>query len=98
MDVPRTRRAEQSEATRGALVAAARDLFSEHGYGAVGTEQIVAAARLTRGALYYHFEDKRDLFRAVFAVVDGELVQGIAEKALAEEDPWRRLVVGCETF
>jgi AcrR family transcriptional regulator len=98
MDVPRTRRAEQSEATRGALVQAARPLFAEHGYGQVGTEQIVAAARMTRGALYYHFEDKRDLFRAVFAAADGDLVQRVAERALAEEDPWQRLLVGCEAF
>src|SRR3954467_12471209 len=98
MDRMKTRRAEQAEGTRSALIEAARPLFAERGFADVATEQIVAAARLTRGALYYHFEDKRDLFRAVFAVVDGELVQGIADKALAEEDPWQRLVVGCETF
>jgi AcrR family transcriptional regulator len=98
MDTPRTRRAELAEATRGALIAAARPLFAERGYADVATEQIVAAARVTRGALYYHFEDKRDLFRAVFAEADRDLVQGIAERALAEEDPWQRLVVGCEAF
>ena len=98
MDVPRTRRAEQSEATRGALVDAARALFAEHGYGQVGTEQIVDAARLTRGALYYHFEDKRDLFRAVFTAADADLVKGIADVAFAEEDPWQRLVKGCDAF
>ncbi|MEA2480167.1 MAG: hypothetical protein QOJ07_2089 [Thermoleophilaceae bacterium] len=98
MDSPRTRRDEQRENTRSALIAAARPLFAERGYGAVGTEQIVAAARLTRGALYYHFEDKRDLFRAVFEVTDRELVEGVARSALAEEDPWQRLVVGCEAF
>jgi AcrR family transcriptional regulator len=98
MDAPRTRRAEQSETTRGALVDAARGLFAEHGYGQVGTEQIVAAARLTRGALYYHFEDKRDLFRAVFTAADADLVKGIADRAFAEEDPWQRLVAGCDAF
>src|ERR1700755_1724273 len=98
MDTPMTRRAEQAESTRGALVDAARGLFAEHGYGQVGTEQIVAAARVTRGALYYHFEDKRALFRAVFMAADADLVKGIADKAFAEEDPWQRLVSGCDAF
>ena len=98
MDRMRTRRAEQAEGTRAALVAAARGLFADRGYAGVGNEEIVAAARVTRGALYYHFEDKRDLFRAVFAEVDRELVEGVARVALAEGDPWRRLVAGCDAF
>lgn len=98
MDRMKTRRAEQAEGTRAALIDAARPLFAERGYAAVGTEQIVAAARVTRGALYYHFEDKRDLFRAVFAVVDQELVEDVARVALAEADVWQRLLAGCEAF
>jgi len=98
MDRVRTRRAEQAEGTRAALIDAARPLFSERGYAAVGTEEIVAAARVTRGALYYHFEDKRDLFRAVYAVVDRELIQGVAQVALQQEDPWLRLLAGCDAF
>src|SRR3712207_6233412 len=98
MDRLNTRRAEQAEGTRAALVEAARNLFAERGYAAVGTEEIVAAARVTRGALYYHFSDKRDLFRTVFAEVDRELVEGVARVALEETDPWRSLVAGCDAF
>lgn len=98
MDRMKTRRAEQAEGTRAALIDAARPLFSERGYAAVGTEEIVAAARVTRGALYYHFEDKRDLFRAVYAVVDQELVEGVARVALEQADPWQRLIAGCDAF
>ena len=98
MDRMRTRRAEQAEGTRAALIDAARPLFAERGYADVGTEEIVAAARVTRGALYYHFEDKRDLFRAVYAVVDRELVEGVARVAVAEPDPWIRLMAGCDAF
>ena len=98
MDRMKTRRAEQAEGTRAALIDAARPLFAERGYAAVGTEQIVAAARVTRGALYYHFEDKRDLFRAVYAEVDRELVEGVARVALAEPDPWQRMIAGFDAF
>src|SRR3954451_489764 len=98
MDRMKTRRAEQAEGTRSALIEAARPLFAERGYSDVATEEIVAAARVTRGALYYHFEDKRDLFRAVYAEVDRELVEGIARVALAESDPWQRLIAGFDAF
>src|SRR3954451_3438672 len=98
MDRMKTRRAEQAEGTRSALIEAARPLFAERGYSDVATEEIVAAARVTRGALYYHFEDKRDLFRAVYAEVDRELVEGIARVALEESDPWQRLIAGCDAF
>ena len=98
MDRMRTRRAEQAEGTRAALIEAARPLFAVRGYADVATEEIVAAARVTRGALYYHFEDKRDLFRAVYAEVDRELVEGVATVAVAEPDPWLRLMAGCDAF
>src|SRR3954454_5770636 len=98
MDRMKTRRAEQAEGTRAALIEAAPPLFSERGYAGVATEEIVAAARVTRGALYYHFEDKRDLFRAVYAEVDRELVEGVAQVAFDESDPWRQLIAGCDAF
>jgi AcrR family transcriptional regulator len=95
---PRTRKAEQAEATRSALVAAGRELFGERGYAAVSTEEVVSQARVTRGALYHHFRDKRDLFKTVFEEVDHELVEHVAHAALAETDPWRRLLVACDAF
>jgi len=67
--------AERAEATREALIAAARRLFVEKGYFATGTEEIVTAAGAgTRGALYHHFADKRALFLAVFERVEEDLI------------------------
>jgi AcrR family transcriptional regulator len=82
MNVTRKTQAERSEATREALIAAARRLFAERGYSGVGTEEIVRAAGVTRGALYHHFDGKRQLFEAVYERVEVELSERIAVGAL----------------
>ncbi len=69
----------------GALIAAARRLFAAHGFDGTGTEQIVAEARVTRGALYHHFRDKADLFRAVMAEAAGDVAQRLIDEQLAAE-------------
>jgi AcrR family transcriptional regulator len=91
-------KAQQSEATRSALVAAARPLFAERGYAGVGTEEIVRAAGVTRGALYHHFADKQDLFRAVYEDVERELVEQIAAGALSAADPVEALRAGSQAW
>jgi AcrR family transcriptional regulator len=94
-----SRQAERSEATRIKLVRAARQLFARRGYAAVGTEQIVRRARVTRGALYHHFRDKRDLFRAVHEQVEAELAETIGEQiADVQDDPVAVLQQGVRTF
>jgi AcrR family transcriptional regulator len=79
---PRTQ-VERSEATRAVLVTAGRELFGERGYAAVGTEEIVARAGVTRGALYHQFADKRDLFRAVVIALEEDVIGRIAAQATA---------------
>ena len=60
-------KAQRAAATRTRLVAAARALFAADGYAATGKGPILAAAGVTRGALYHHFADKQALFAAVCA-------------------------------
>ncbi len=69
--------------TRQALVDAARALFTAQGYAATGTEEIVAAARVTRGALYHHFHDKTDLFRAVMEQIAREVAEHLIDAELS---------------
>ena len=96
----RRTQSERSESTRGALMAAARRLFAERGYAGVGTEEIVRAAGVTRGALYHHFSGKRDLFEAVYERLEAELAERIAAGALAAkaELPLEAMQAGAEMF
>jgi AcrR family transcriptional regulator len=95
----RGRQEERSEATRARLIRAARELFATRGYAAVGTEEIVRRARVTRGALYHHFRDKRDLFRAVHEQLEGELAASIgARLAEGDADPIELMRIGIRTF
>src|SRR6476660_1613378 len=92
------RREAEAQATRDALIRAALELFTNSGYASVGTEEIVARARVTRGALYHHFEDKRDLFRAVFERVEGDLMERIGSTMESADDAWDLMVAGMRAF
>ena len=92
------RREAEALATRDALIEAALELFTERGYAAVGTEEIVARAKVTRGALYHHFEDKRDLFRAVFERVEADLMKRIGATMGGASDPWELITMGMRSF
>jgi AcrR family transcriptional regulator len=90
----RDKRVVQGDATRAALVAAARELFGAQGYVETSNDEIVAKAGVTKGALYHHFKGKEDLFRVVFEQVQHE----VTDKAVAEflqPDSWEALVHGC---
>jgi AcrR family transcriptional regulator len=91
------KKAAQGEATRSALLGAARELFGDQGYGATSLEEIVARAGVTKGALYHHFADKESLFKTVFEQVERE----VSDQAVAEfnqPDSWAALVVGCRLW
>ena len=90
---------QQRETTIAALIAAARELFAERGYAAVGTEEIVQHAGVTRGALYHHFKGgKEDLFRAVLVQISAETTRRVVQAAANTSDPWEALVVGADAF
>lgn len=92
--------AERTAVTRAALVGAARRLFEERGFAAVGTDEIARAAGVTRGALYHQFDGKLELFAAVFEEVEAEIAQRIgAEVSVVEaEDMGRALHVGVDAW
>jgi AcrR family transcriptional regulator len=85
---------EQGRVTRRSLLDAARRLFGEQGYENVSAEELVTAAGVTRGALYHHFEDKKDVFRTLVVEVEEELDGRIRAAAEQAETPWGLLEDG----
>jgi AcrR family transcriptional regulator len=90
--------AERREATTGALVDAARALFAADGYAATSLDAVAAKAGVTKGAVYHHFEGKRQLFEAVFAREVVGLTAAIAAVYAREKDPWDAFEAGCRAF
>jgi AcrR family transcriptional regulator len=100
MKVNRRSQVDRSATTRAALVAAARPLFAAHGFGGVGTETIVHAAGVTRGALYHQFADKTELFAAVYEAIEEDLARRLGERILAAgaSDPIEVMSLGADAW
>jgi len=88
----------RSRRTTGRILAEARRLFSEHGFAGVSAEQIVAAAGVTRGALYHHFDGKKGLFRAVLEQVQAEIKQRVKAAVARAQDPMGMLIAANNEF
>jgi AcrR family transcriptional regulator len=73
-----TRREARGQATRGQLIEVATRLFAEHGYEDTSIEAVLAAAGVSRGALYHHFSGKDALFEAVVQSVEGSITAQLA--------------------
>ena len=89
-------RAQKAEATRQALVSAARELFAAHGYHDVSIRDVATQAGVTRGALAHHFPDKEALFLAVFDEVERELLSQGAGRSGG--DPWTLFRAGVQAY
>lgn len=85
----KTRREENAEATRAALILAARALFGARGYEDVAIDEVAGAARVTTGAIYHHFHGKKGLFQATAESIEAELVT--RSRTVAAGTPWERL-------
>lgn len=89
---------EWSAATTAALVRRASREFGRRGYSESSVDRIAEEAKLTKGAVYYHYKSKRGLFEAVSRAAQVEVVRRIEERAVAAKDPLEAVVLGCRAF
>ena len=91
-------RAEQVEATRLAILASARRLFGVNGYNATSIDDIARDARVTKGAVYHHFENKHELFRCVYAEVEADAQARTSGAARPRSSTIDQLVQGMHAY
>ncbi|MFC8125874.1 TetR/AcrR family transcriptional regulator [Streptomyces sp. NPDC057302] len=94
----RRTQAERSDTTTAQLVAAAQRLFGLEGYATTSIVAVAAAAGVTKGAAYHHFEGKAALFHAVFVREQEEIAAELERVAAEEPDAWSALRRGCRRF
>ncbi len=93
-----SRRQEYSASTRRALVEVATELFSAQGYAGTSLDEIVAGARVTKGALYHHFSGKQALFESVFERIEERAARDIQSAVRGNRDPWQKALGGLRAF
>jgi AcrR family transcriptional regulator len=93
-----SRQDQHSLETRRALLRIARKLFSSRGYSQTSIADIAKGARVTSGALYHHFRDKKQIFEAIVEEIEREIMQKSDAAAAGRRDPWDRLLAAIEAM
>jgi AcrR family transcriptional regulator len=91
-------RAAQAAGTRRDLLQHARKLFAQKGYADASTDEVVRRAKVTKGALYHHFANKLELYRAVVEDMERELVSQMAQAASGAREPQKKLEAACRAY
>ena len=79
---------DEAQETRARILDAAERVFSDNGVSRTSLDDIARAAGVTRGAIYWHFKDKQDLFAAMVDRVTLPMEAMVARSSdEANEDP-----------
>ncbi len=89
---------EEAQETREAIINAAIDVFYEHGVSKSSLEEIAEAAGVTRGAVYWHFKNKADIFSAIHDQFHTSVMEGFMANAETSETPLQDLATFSSHF
>ncbi len=100
MEVKRelSRREEYAATTRAAILDAAVERFTADGFAGATVDAVAEAARVTKGAVYHHFQGKTELFEASFIMLEERLVDEVARATEGIDDPWEELAAGVDAY
>src|ERR1700722_10854170 len=101
--VPVSKATDRGTSTRGALLAAAREVFTLVGYAQAGVSDIVTLAGASVVSLYHHFSGKADLYLTLFEELSGEHAERTRMavrqlRATGVTDPMQLFLVGARAY
>jgi len=86
-----SKKAQQSAKTREALLATCLQLFAERGFTSTSIDEIARAAGVTKGAMYWHFASKEELFQAILDRIRGRWQEVVHAPVSARDAPLERI-------
>lgn len=93
-----TTKAEKAASTKATIIAVARRLFATRGYDGTSTEAVLEESKVSRGALYHHFETKEALFAAVLEEVEVDITAATGRARANTIDPVEALSAAFDRF
>jgi AcrR family transcriptional regulator len=78
--------------SRDKILETARALFPKHGFNGISIRSIAAKARLTTGAVYFHFKNKKEIYRAICREAADLLIDIFRRKMDARKTPNQKLI------
>jgi AcrR family transcriptional regulator len=84
-------KAHQSAETRESIISAALRLFAERGFASASIAEITEAAGITKGAIYWHFDSKDALFKAILDQIRHDWQDAVRNPLAKESDPLRKI-------
>lgn len=91
-------KAEKAASTKAKIIAVARRLFATRGYEGTSTEAVLEESKVSRGALYHHFETKEALFAAVLEAVEIDITAAVGQAGANITDPVEALGAAFDSF
>ncbi len=92
-----SRRQAYAEETREAILETGHRLFSRQRFSGTSLEAIAKEAKVTKGAVYYHFKDKRAVFSACFER-QAKQVSEVMASVPKQDDDWAYAFAQCRAF
>jgi AcrR family transcriptional regulator len=86
-----SKKAQQSAKTREALLSTCLLLFAERGFASTSIDEIARAAGVTKGAMYWHFASKEDLFQAILDRIRSRWQEVVHAPVSARQAPLERI-------
>lgn len=93
-----TTKTEKAASTKATIIAVARRLFATRGYNGTSTEVVLEESKVSRGALYHHFETKEALFAAVLEEVEADITAATGRARASTTGPVEALGAAFDSF